>query len=137
VAEHLTQVNETNKKTSTAVLMQRKRRLILDLKEQLVQAKQARIGNDALRVHLMKLQAAFIKKMAGLEEQLQAGRVVNVDSAAGEEEDPATPVGRSHNEQMDQEMSEPGGREGGHVGAESSERSRSYRYGSSDLLQRS
>jgi len=115
--------------------MQRKRRLILDLKEQLVQAKQARMGNDALRVHLMKLQAAFIAKMVGLEEQLLARRDGDESHVASEQEDPATPVGRSHNEQTDQEMSEPGDARGP-VGG-SSERSRSYRYGSSDLLQRS
>jgi len=93
------------------------------------------MGIDALRVHLQKLQAAFIAKMAGLEEQLQAGRVVEM-SHAGEEEDPATPVRRSHNEQTDAEMGESGEGERAHVNG-NSERSRSYRYGSSDLLQRS
>ena len=119
--------------------MQRKRRLILDLKEQLVQAKQARMPNDALRAHLQKLQASFIAKMAGLEEQLQAGPAGGM-SAVGEEEDeeetPATPGGRSQREQGDQEMGESGEGRLGPLGG-SSERSRSYRYGSSDLLQRS
>jgi DNA mismatch repair protein MSH4 len=140
VAEHLTQVNETNKQTSTAVLMQRKRRLILDLKEQLVQAKQARMPNEALRAHLQKLQASFIAKMAALEEQLQAGRDVDMSHAGADEEEggPATPVGRSQREQGDQEMGESVNREGGERHVEgSSARSRSYRYGSSDLLQRS
>lgn len=138
VAEHLTQVNETNKKTSTAVLMQRKRRLILDLKEQLVQAKQARMPNEALRVHLQKLQAAFIAKMSALEEQLLAGRGGDVSYAAGSggEGGPATPVNKSQHEQGAQEMSGSGERERGHVGG-SSARSGSYRYGSSDLLQTS
>jgi len=94
------------------------------------------MSNDALRAHLQKLQAAFIKKMAGLEEQLQTARAGNGSYAAGEEEDPATPVGRSQNEQTDAEMSESGEGERGSGGG-SSERSRSYRYGSSDLLQRS
>ena len=92
--------------------------------------------NDTLRAHLQKLQASFIAKMAMLEEQLQAGGVGDM-SAAGEEEEgpPATPVGRSHNGQGDQEMTGSIDAARGHIG-NSSERSRSYRYGSSDLLQR-
>jgi len=69
-AEQLTQINERKKNTSKAVLMQRKRRLVLDLREQLIQAKHGKMDNEALKQCLRDLQQNVISKMTELEQQL-------------------------------------------------------------------
>jgi len=70
VAEQLAQINQRKQETSKAVLMQSKRRLVLDLREQLIQAKHGRMDNEALKQCLRELQKGFILQMTELEQQM-------------------------------------------------------------------
>jgi len=69
-AEQLTRINERKKETSKAVVVERKRRLVLDLREQLIQVRHGRMDNEALKQYLRELQKGFILKMTELEQQL-------------------------------------------------------------------
>lgn len=130
VAEQLTQINERKKDTSKAVLMQRKRRLVLDLREQLIQAKHGKMDNEALKQCLRELQQSFIVKMTELEQQLaQHSDVVmeNTSQYAG-------------SSALEDDVVEDGGVEVSHGARTVTEHgsvrseSQSWPYGSSDLL---
>jgi DNA mismatch repair protein MSH4 len=61
------------KKTSSIVITQRKRKLLLGLKEHLEQARDGCLEGEALRSWLMRLQEEFVNRMTAIDEE--AGRV--------------------------------------------------------------
>jgi len=130
VAEQLTQINERKKDTSRAVLMQRKRRLVLDLREQLIQAKHGKMDNEALQQCLRELQQSFIVKMTELEQQLaQHSDVVMANTSQYAE---SSTLEDDVVEDSDVEVSH-----GAHTVTEHGSvrsASQSWPYGSSDLL---
>ena len=130
-AEQLTQINERNKDTSRAVLMQRKRRLVLDLREQLIQAKHGKMDNEALKQCVRELQQNFIMKMTELEQQLAQHSDVVVENTSQ----------YAGSSALEDDVVEDGGVEvsrGAHTatdrGSVRSSGSHSWPYGSSDLL---
>ena len=71
VAEHvskkLTSNIEKRKKTSKTVALVRRRKLILSLREQLVQAHEGNMNGDVLATWLQKLQDEFVNRMAAID----------------------------------------------------------------------
>jgi DNA mismatch repair protein MSH4 len=72
-AAHVSHVLESHvrrqKKTSAAVLRERKRRLLLNLKEHLEQARSGSLGGEALRGWLAELQKEFVLRMVAIERE--------------------------------------------------------------------
>lgn len=108
--------------------MQRKRRLVLDLREQLIQAKNARMNNEALKQCLKELQRTFILKMTELEQQLAQHPDEVMDDAS--EYAGSSPVEQIMGESHEQSNSAGVGTVAGSARTES----RSWPYESSDLL---
>jgi len=76
-AEHVAGVLEQKasekRETSLAVLVQRRRRLMLDLREHLLQAQKGRMEGDDLKEWLKQLQREFIMKMSELDQATKKG----------------------------------------------------------------
>lgn len=65
--------NETRQKAaSRAVLTQRRRRLVLELREHLLQAQAGSMADSKLTAWLKELQAEFVRRMISLEEEVAA-----------------------------------------------------------------
>lgn len=97
VLEHATLVAETlkertnrRKKTSLAVLVQRRRRLVLGLKEHLVQAQKGNMQGETLREWLKNLQRQFVERMTVLDEEMRQAE--EDDDEMGETTDAAEDV---------------------------------------------
>lgn len=78
VLNHATHVAETlndrmnkKRKTLVAILVQRRRKLVLGLKEHLVQAQSGNMQGDMLRDWLESLQRQFVEKMSALDEEMK------------------------------------------------------------------
>ena len=69
VSAKLTKIKEGRKKTSNGVIQARKRKLVLGLREQLVQTKDGNMQGDVLRSWLKKLQDEFVIRMSKLEDE--------------------------------------------------------------------
>jgi DNA mismatch repair protein MSH4 len=71
MATHVSHVLESSiqkrKTTSMAVIRERKRRLLLNLKEHLEQARSGSLEGEALRAWLTELQKEFVERMTGIE----------------------------------------------------------------------
>lgn len=70
VSEKLNQIAQGRHSTTKALIIARKRNLILSLREQLLQARNGSMGGAALRKWLKKLQDDFALRMASLDEDL-------------------------------------------------------------------
>ena len=68
VSRALTEREARKKRSRAAALVQKRRRLVLDLREQLEQAKQSSMGNDTLMKWLRELQKDFVHKMLAVHE---------------------------------------------------------------------
>ena len=79
VSNKLTANMEKRKKSSRTILLARRRKLILSLKEQLMQAREGNMQGKALATWMKKLQDEFVNRMAALE--------ADVAAAAEESED--------------------------------------------------
>jgi len=75
VAERVTQKLEGDaqrvKKASPAIIRERRRKLLLTLKEHLVQARQGRMEGEVLASWLKQLQTEFIKRMTAIETEAE------------------------------------------------------------------
>ena len=72
VSEQLNQLAQRRHSKTRALILARKRNLILSLREQLLQARNATMSDDALRKWLSKLQDDFALRMASMDEDLTA-----------------------------------------------------------------
>ncbi|KAF2098960.1 hypothetical protein NA57DRAFT_39496 [Rhizodiscina lignyota] len=72
VARKLDLNAKTRKKTSAAVLRERRRKLILNLKEHLVQARTGGLEGDVLRDWLAELQKEFVRRMAEIDNETES-----------------------------------------------------------------
>ena len=70
VSALLGQQKAHSKESGKAVLTQRRRRLVLELREHLIQARQSRLDGEALNAWLKELQREFVRRMGKLEEEL-------------------------------------------------------------------
>ena len=68
VSELLQQRKARDRAGSKAVLMQKRRRIVLELREHLIQARDGKLEGDALRAWLKQLQKEFVKRMDKLEQ---------------------------------------------------------------------
>ncbi|KAL6716183.1 MutS protein msh4 [Lecanora helva] len=89
---------ERRKKQSKTILLARRRKLILGLREQLLQAREGNMQGRVLATWLKKLQDEFVNRMAALEEEVKA-----VEAKSDDEEEEET-VGRSDESPMSTEM---------------------------------
>jgi DNA mismatch repair protein MSH4 len=85
VAQKLERRSQRRKKTSVAVIRERRRKLILNLKEHLVQAHNSVMEGDVLAAWLRELQREFVKRMTAIEEE--AARAELPTDSEGENED--------------------------------------------------
>lgn len=80
VAGVLEQNASDKRETSLAVLVQRRRRLMLDLVEHLLQAQKGRMDGDNLKEWLKQLQREFVMKMSELDETTKAAEARQKDN---------------------------------------------------------
>ncbi|GFG00996.1 mutS protein homolog 4 [Aspergillus udagawae] len=69
VSEKLNKIAQRRHSKSKALMLSRKRNLLLSLREQLLQARNGTLEGDALRQWLKKLQDNFVLRMAAVEEE--------------------------------------------------------------------
>ena len=69
VSQKLTKIKEDSKKTAKGVIQARRGRLVLGLKEQLIQTKEGNMQGEVLRSWLRKLQDEFVIRMSKLEDE--------------------------------------------------------------------
>lgn len=89
VSKKLTLNMEKRKKRSKTIALARRRKLILSLREQLVQAKEGNMQGVVLATWLKKLQDEFVNRMAAIE----ADVAESVDYSESEDEAPANDEG--------------------------------------------
>ncbi|KAI9693834.1 MAG: MutS protein msh4 [Bathelium mastoideum] len=89
VAVHLQEQVRKRKRTSTAVLRERRRKLILNLKEHLLQAQSGQMEGQVLADWLRELQKEFVIRMTRIGREAQ-------EALAAEETDPNSLMGDSH-----------------------------------------
>ncbi|KAF2454939.1 muts domain V-domain-containing protein [Lineolata rhizophorae] len=70
VASHLDDMARRRSMTSAAVLTQRRRKLVLSLKEQLSQARESNMRDEVLSRWLKQLQIEFVRRMQALEDEV-------------------------------------------------------------------
>ena len=71
VVQRLEGDTQTRQKTSPAVIRERRRKLLLTLKEHLIQAHQGRMEGEVLAGWLKQLQTEFIKRMTAIEAEAE------------------------------------------------------------------
>lgn len=69
VSQTLEQLSKKRKKRSLAVIQARRRKVLLNLKEQTVQVKNGRMEDEQLREWLKRLQDQFVVVMSALDEE--------------------------------------------------------------------
>lgn len=84
VAKTLRENEARQKASSRAVLTQRRRRLVLELREHLLQAQASKLEGDTLTAWLKELQQEFMRRMSKLEEEVAALPAVEVEDSASE-----------------------------------------------------
>lgn len=84
VSKQIREKVERQKKTSKTILLARRRKLILGLREQLVQAKEGKMEGRVLLTWMQSLQDEFVKRMADLDEQMSRAEA---DAEGGEGQD--------------------------------------------------
>ncbi|KAK5693497.1 MutS protein msh4 [Elasticomyces elasticus] len=87
VAGVLERVGERRKKRSLTIVKARRRKLLLNLKEHLVQAKSGRMEGEGLRQWLKELQGEFVVRMLALDEEARKAELGVEDSEEEGEED--------------------------------------------------
>lgn len=85
VSKKLNANREKKKKTSKTILLARRRKLILNLREQLLQAKEGNMQGKVLATWMKKLQDEFVIRMAALEADVAAAAAELSDDEQGEE----------------------------------------------------
>ena len=83
---------ERRKKSSKTVALARRRRLILSLREQLVQAKEGNMQGQVLASWLKKLQDEFVKRMSAIDAEFAAASNAEGEESSDETDDDATMV---------------------------------------------
>lgn len=96
VSKTLTQNAERKKKISKTIALARRRKLVLSLREQLVQAKEGNMQGRVLGLWLKKLQDEFVTRMSALDAEM-AARSEDEDSEEDQSvEDDARYTGHDH-----------------------------------------
>jgi DNA mismatch repair protein MSH4 len=90
IAQELDRQKQKRRRTSTAVIQERKRKLILNLKEHLVQAQNGVMEGEVLSAWLKELQKEFVTRMTAIDA-----------TAASEEEESEDDMGGSQDENED------------------------------------
>ena len=133
VSRKLTSNIEKRKKNSKTIALVRRRKLILSLREQLIQAHEGNMNGKVLATWMKKLQDEFVNRMAAID--ADAASVVD---ESGEESDPADAGAGTGTEieiqSEDRSTSQDGGSELEESG-ESMERSTEQRYEMTGALQ--
>ncbi|GIK02080.1 mutS protein msh4 [Aspergillus viridinutans] len=83
VSEKLNKIAQRRHSKSKALMLSRKRNLLLSLREQLLQARNGTLEGDALREWLKKLQDNFVLRMAAIEEETAEMSDDEVDNDPG------------------------------------------------------
>lgn len=92
VAMTLEQQMQQKKKHSLAIIQARRRRLLLNLKEHLLQAKNGKMDDESLTEWLKDLQREFVVRMSALDEEERRFKLgLNNDDEEGEEGDGTEP----------------------------------------------
>ena len=103
VSKKLKANHERHKKHSKAILLARRRKLILGLREQLLQAKEGNMQGRVLATWLKKLQDEFVNRMAALEADVTAANEQSGDEQEVEMTD-SSPVRSSSCVNSEQSM---------------------------------
>lgn len=84
VAQKLTRQTQKRKKASAAVISERRRKLLLNLKEHLVQARNGQMEGEVLTAWLKELQKEFVRRMTAID--ADAASIEGQESESEEEE---------------------------------------------------
>ncbi|KAK4695847.1 DNA mismatch repair protein MSH4, partial [Lecanoromycetidae sp. Uapishka_2] len=103
VSKKLTANIERQKKNSRPVLLARRRKLLLNLREQLMQAKEGNMQGKVLMTWMKKLQDEFVIRMAALDAEVAAAEEEN----AREQEEAMVPSPVSNGTSSQQELVTP------------------------------
>ncbi|KAF2090836.1 hypothetical protein K490DRAFT_34343 [Saccharata proteae CBS 121410] len=87
VAQKLEQSIQRRKKTSTAVIRERRRKLILGLKEHLLQARGGVMEGEVLASWLRELQKEFVVRMTAIDAEAEEAAALSEDDSDEEEKD--------------------------------------------------
>ena len=82
VARTLEEQNKQRQKASLSVIQARRRKLVLNLKEQLVQAYHGNMNNEVLRDWLKQLQREFVIRMTAIDEEARQAEVEEMTEAS-------------------------------------------------------
>ncbi|KAF2759205.1 hypothetical protein EJ05DRAFT_510051 [Pseudovirgaria hyperparasitica] len=99
VSERLEQLAQGRKKTSVAVVKERRRKLILNLKEHLLQAQASGMDGPVLSAWLAKLQREFAERLSAVEEEVKQAERDEKDDEMNEDQD--TRSGGTDEEMLD------------------------------------
>jgi len=97
---------EKRKKTSRTILLARRRKLILTLREQLLQAREGNMQGKVLATWMKKLQDEFVIRMAALEAGVAAAAEESDSEHDEEKAATPTPTGRGTHQDSGQSMEE-------------------------------
>ena len=104
VSNKLTANIEKRKKNSRTILQARRRKLILSLREQLVQAQEGNMKGKVLATWMKKLQDEFVNRMAALEADVAAAAEESEDEQGMEGTNSTTPSRASSHEKQSGNM---------------------------------
>ncbi|KAJ5390917.1 uncharacterized protein N7496_001985 [Penicillium cataractarum] len=86
VSERMDRLMQRRNSTSRAVVIARKRKLLLTLREELVLARTSTMDSASLRQHLVKLQNDFALRMAAVDQEVNLGSGADAEILEGQEE---------------------------------------------------
>ncbi|KAL9096094.1 MAG: hypothetical protein Q9165_001617 [Trypethelium subeluteriae] len=98
VATRLQEQINKRKRTSTAVLRERRRKLILNLKEHLLQAQSGHMEGEVLTSWLRELQREFVIRMTQIEKEAEEAKIeeeTRSDTTMGDSQDMLTDAGQN------------------------------------------
>ena len=104
VANTLEEQTKKNKKHSPAIIQARRRKLLLNLKEHLVQAKNSTMDDENLRDWLKELQKEFVIRMTALDEEEHKAELGIDDDEEGQYGDVNTADHHQHGSDVDREL---------------------------------
>ena len=98
VSKELTRRAEKNKKSSKALALARRRKLVFSLREQLIQAKEGNMQGKVLGLWLKKLQDEFVNRMSAIDAEVAAASENEESDVEQEVDDVVSATGTSHGE---------------------------------------
>ncbi len=108
VSQRITETKERKKKGGKALALMRRRKLVLGLREMLLQANESGMEGEVLRGYLVKLQGEFVRRMDGIMREVD-GDGGSSDDDGEEKREEKREEGTAEEETDEEETDEEGG----------------------------